>query len=207
MLIFCYIIFLVYLFRLAIINFVLPQKDDNFGVVSTATDGCGQSTVFGSGGLVFRNIPLNNVAGFRNVIVKMNFQFVGTFCGASENICVHTICSMYICRWNSFRKTTNQIVRNPTAVDVSMADWIIIIICKWKKRKSRGYCIFSTLEIDPDLRTAGSNNIWALLIIPAGHGNETERKSRTEVRIPKIMHPKCNRFLTYYLHLYDVGWG
>lgn len=65
-----------YLFRLAIINFALPQKDDNFGVVSTATDGCGQSTVFGSGGLVFRNIPLNNVAGFRNVIVKMNFQFV-----------------------------------------------------------------------------------------------------------------------------------
>jgi len=38
------------LFGLAIINFVLHWEDDDFGVVSTATDGCGHSTVFGSSG-------------------------------------------------------------------------------------------------------------------------------------------------------------
>lgn len=49
-----------HLFRLAIINFALLWDVDDFGVVSTATDGCGHSTVLGPA--VFRNIPLNNVA-------------------------------------------------------------------------------------------------------------------------------------------------
>jgi len=81
-----------------------------------------------------------------------------------------------VSQWNSFRKTTNQIVKNATAVDVSMADWIVIF-CNWKTG-TRGLLHFFRFKYRCRPSNSGHHHL-GLLIIPAGYGNGKKVKNRS----------------------------
>lgn len=98
-------------------------------------------------------------------------------------------------------RTTNQIVKNPTAVDVSTtADWIVIIFGITGKQELEGLLFicpppFFRYVIFKDRSSNSGQQHLGLLIIPAGYGKPgTGKKVKNTSVFPKLCTQNATAF-------------